>query len=145
MPRVSKVSKAVGAMRALAGVVKHFEQGQRYPLGGETYTRDEIVAVFQAQLDAIKQVDATRAAATAAVANERAAAARAHELTHYLKMAVEGRFGPSANAWADFGWEAPKKRGPKTLQGKVEGAHKARATRVARHTMGKRQRRKIKG
>jgi hypothetical protein len=145
MPRVSKVRKVVGAMGVLSGVAKHLEQGPKYPLGGKAYTKDEIVAVFQAHLDAIKQVAATRAAAAAAVVKERAAAARAHEVALLLKTVVHGLFGRSAKHWVDFGWELPKKPGPKTVQSKVEGASKGRATRAARHTMGKRQRKKIKG
>jgi hypothetical protein len=45
----------------------------------------------------------------------------------------------------DFGWTMPKKPGPKTVQAKLEGARKGQETRKARHTMGKRQRKAIRG
>jgi hypothetical protein len=146
MPRLAKVTKRSRAFRIMAGLAKHFPVGAGpHRLGGVPYDPEQLAAVFQAQIDAVAAVDAARAALTDAVARERAAARRATELTRDLKMVVRSRFGFSAARWAEFGWELPKKPGPKTVKAKLQGADKARATRKARGTMGKRQRKKVRG
>ena len=59
-------------------------------------------------------------------------------------VAVRAQRGPSATALEDFGLEAAKKTGPKTVHAKVVAAVKGKATRAKRGTMGKRQRKKVK-
>jgi hypothetical protein len=145
MPREAKATKRRGARNVLAGLAKHFE-GQTLKLGGPTFSPEQLRAVFQGQLDAIAAVDTARAGLSVAVANERKAAKEAHWFARRLKMYVLALFGSSAaEELASFGWQAPKKPGPKTVMAKLEGAVKARSTRVARRTMGKRQRKKIRG
>jgi hypothetical protein len=144
MPKVSKLTKRSRATGIIAGVRKHFG-GASYDLGGRTYTPKQLVAEFQSQIDAIDEVDATRSTLAAAIAKERALARRIAALGRYLKMAVDATFGPSPEVFADFGWDVPKRPGPKTVQAKLEGARKARETRKARGTMGKRQRKKVRG
>ena len=144
MPRVSKLTKRARATGIIAGLVKHF-LGASYSLGGKEYTRRQLVAEFQSHLDAIDEVDATRAALAAAVAKERKLARQVAALARYVKMSAESRFGLTPTICADFGWEVPKPPGPKTVKAKLEGAKKARETRKARGTMGKRQRKKIRG
>jgi hypothetical protein len=97
----------------------------------KAFTPRQLVAAFQSHVDAIDEVDATRAALAAAVARERELARRMTELTRYVKMAVEARFGLSHKIYADFGWEVPKRPGPKTVEAKLEGRRK-RATRERR-------------
>jgi hypothetical protein len=143
MPKVSKVTKRSRATSIIAGVIKHFSAAS-YTLGGKAFTPKQLVAAFQSHVDAIDEVDATRAALAAAVARERELARRMTALTRYMKMAVEARFGLLHKIYADFGWEVPKRPGPKTVEAKLEGATKARDTRKARGTMGKRQRKKIR-
>jgi hypothetical protein len=145
MPRISKVVKSVRATRIIGGLTKHFAKRGTFAVGGNTYTLEELVGIFQSQIDAIDEVDASHAAMVAAVARERAVTLRVRELTRQLKHAVTAELGFTADGWDDFGWEVPKKPGPKTVEAKLEGARKAQATRKVRHTMGKRQRKKVRG
>jgi hypothetical protein len=57
-----------------------------------------------------------------------------------------GQYGANANAVLnDFGMEAPKPKGPKTVATKAVAAQKRDATRAVRHTMGKVQKKSVKG
>jgi len=145
VPKISKTVKRVRAEGVLQGLAKHFARRSSYELGGKVYTREALAGVFQAHAEAVREVDAAHAAVAAAVARERELAKKVAYLTRMLKLAVDAEFGMAPRVWAEFGWEVPKKPGPKTVKAKLEGAEKARATRVARHTMGKRQKRKIRG
>jgi hypothetical protein len=145
VPKISKVVKRAQAAGIISGLTKHFGGRDSQVLGGKKFTSRELVGIFQSHIDAIDDVDHTRAAASAAVARERAVAARVRDLTQRLKILVGLEFGLSPEHWADFGWEIPKLPGPKTAAAKVEGARKSRETRAARHTKGKRQKKKIRG
>jgi hypothetical protein len=64
-----------------------------------------------------------------------------------LTTYILGSYGASAlQMLQDFGFTPPKPRGGrKTASSKAQAVVQAKATRVARHTMGKRQKSKIKG
>lgn len=144
MPRKSKSQDRIAVTRLLQGIAKHFTDGLPVVLGGKSYTPAELAAVFQAHLDAIDAVTTARAQLATAILRRRGAARRAGEATRLLKLRVAGTDGFSATVWADFGWQVPKKPGPKTVMAKVVGAAKARATREARGTLGKRARKKVR-
>jgi len=144
MPRVSKLTKRARATGIIAGIVKHFVEASHF-LGGKEYSRRELVAEFQSHIAAIDEVDAKRAALAAAVEKERKLGRQTAALARYVKMMASSRFGLTPTICADFGWEVPKLPGPKTVKAKLEGAARARETRKARGTMGKRQRKKIRG
>lgn len=145
MPKLGKVTKRARATDVIEGLLERFTDGRTYFVGGKEYTRGELVAAFQSLVDAIDEVDATRAAAADAVARERAVARRVAELTRQLKTTVSYELGITHEHFAAFGWPMPKTPGPKTVKAKLEGAAKGRETRKARGTMGKRQRRKMRG
>jgi hypothetical protein len=145
MPRVSKITQHTRAMKLLAGIAKHFPATGRFRIAGASYTRAQLAAVFQEQLDAMTAVGAAHALLTAAVMRERAATKRAHAAAKNLRLWAEGHFGSSALAITDFGWSIPRKTGPKTVEAKLAVARKGAATRAARKTLGKRQRQKIRG
>jgi hypothetical protein len=149
MPRVAKVIKRARASSILAGLKKRYEPDDVLNVGGKKCTRRELVDLYQAHLDALRAVDETAAAASAAVAKERAIARDLGPVTFFLKVWVESTLGRSPVILGDFGWEVPKKPGPKTVAAKARGAEKLRETRRLRGTMGKRQRklaaRKLRG
>jgi len=64
-----------------------------------------------------------------------------------LRTYILGSYGTAAlQMLQDFGFTPPKPRGgKKTASTKAQAVVQAKATRVARHTMGKRQKAKIKG
>jgi hypothetical protein len=133
-------------MRITEGLTRRFSAlGKPLLLDGEAFTVAQLAALFRDHDDAIAAVDRARAGLAAAVERERVAALRAVHLTRALKTVVHAHFGDSPEAWADFGWEVPRKPGPRTPEAKARGAAKGRETRRARGTMGKKQRKKIRG
>ncbi len=142
MPKRSKLQRSDAAGRVLAGLAKRLADRDSFVLRGVSWTPAAVAALFQGQLDAIRAVDQARAVLATAVANERKVSKQARELEVQLKAFVSVLFGDSAALYGDFGWSLPKKPGPKTPMAKLTGAVKARATRLARGTMGKRQRKK---
>jgi hypothetical protein len=149
MPRVAKVIKRARASGIIDGVKKRFAPGATLRLGNEVYTRAQIIAMYQAHLDALRAVDEAAAAASAAVAKEHAIARDIDRFTLSFRLWVESSFGESHEVLGDFGWEQHKKPGPKTAAAKARGAERLRETRRQRGTMGKRQRkaalRKLRG
>jgi hypothetical protein len=93
---------------------------------------------------ALNASGAARAAWLMCAREEKELDNKLHGVLLEVKGGVISQFGDSAEL-NDFGVSYPKKRGPKTIRAKALGAEKGRATRAARHTMGKRQRAKIKG
>lgn len=144
MPKLGTVTKRARATGIICGVTKHFVRGKRYLIGGRQYTREELIQIFQSHIDAIDDVGAAHAAVKVAVAKERQIARRAHALMLNLKGVVEHVLGPTHDIYAAFGWTMPNKPGPKTVKAKLQGAEKARETRKARHTLGRRQRKRVR-
>ena len=132
MTRIPKMDRVLQARKAIEGISRRFTGRRTYAVAGTNYTPAKLVAVLQAQIDAAEKVDAARAAFRAAVRTEHAAAEQAKALIKVLKARLYAEAGLDARAWADFGWEPPKKRGPKTARGKAEGAKKGAATRARR-------------
>jgi hypothetical protein len=96
-------------------------------------------------LDSIKETSARRAAWSQQVAIQRSLERSTRDFVRYLEIAVRAAFGDNARKLADFGLERAKKPGPRSAMVKALAAEQAKATRLARGTLGRRQRLKIKG
>ncbi|MGH7271339.1 MAG: hypothetical protein ACREJ3_13000 [Polyangiaceae bacterium] len=128
----------------LSGIDKHIPAS--ITLGGTAYTLSTLKAVFQAQSAAIDAADAQHKAWADAVAAAKAEGKKANATYASLRSYVIGQYGKTANAILnDFGMSIPKPVGVKTVQAKSTAAAKRAATRVARHTMGKKQRKSVTG
>jgi hypothetical protein len=132
MPRKSKLTKREGARKVIAGLATHFPAGRAIVLERKRYTRAQLTGLFQAHIDALDEIDAAHATFAAAVRRERAVARATHRLTMILQRFVGAAFGTNAAVLGDFGWEVPKKPGPKTTGAKLAGVTAGRATRKAR-------------
>jgi hypothetical protein len=114
------------------------------PIDGTPYKASEVIAIFQASLDTRATLLALRAQTRAALLTHRAAEERRAAIEDGLKAWVSGRFGANSKEAHEFGY-APRKASEKTVETKYHAAELAKKTREARHTMGKRQKRDIKG
>jgi hypothetical protein len=130
--------------KTIDGLKKHEGTLSSLILGGTAYSTADLVAALQSRLDAANAVDTAYAAWRAAVRADYEARARTKDLLSDLRQTLLAAFRGSIETLADFGLVGRKPRviAPETL---VVAAQKARATRAARHTMGKRQREAIKG
>jgi hypothetical protein len=137
-------SRAVNHTRVLAliaGVQKHFGTTPVL-VDGTTYAPADIVTKLQGRANADDAVVATKAVWEAAVKED-----EDPEVTAFItKLAQTVRFmyAGSPAIMADFGVAPPKPRVVST-QTKVLAAAKAKATRAARHTMGSKQKKTVKG
>jgi hypothetical protein len=128
----------------IVGIQKHLQTPSSLPLAGSTYTPADLVKVVQSQIDQAGVVANAAAAWHAAVATQKALNAKLSPILRGLRQYVLNVYGPESPVLADFGFTPPKKRvvSPQT---KVAAATKAKATRKARSTMGKVQKKGVKG
>jgi hypothetical protein len=131
----------------ISGVQKHFPKAQ-VVLARQTFnTVDDLVRFIQADIDITDATDKARADWRAGVQKERDSHQKLAPLLRSLKAYVTAQFGDTQDAsstLADFGY-APRKVAERPVAAKSEAAAKVRATRTARHTMGKNQKKAVKG
>lgn len=143
----NKRTKADGVTRAtqlIAGVHKHLANQTQIRFAGGTFTPDQITTKLQSVVNLRADVDAAKAATKAKVAAERADTPSLRTFTGALVAFVKATFGDSPEVLADFGITL-KARAPQTAQAKTAAAAKRAATRAARHTMGSKQKKSVKG
>jgi hypothetical protein len=135
------------SQKNIAGVDKYLASTATILLAGATTTPASLKAVFQDDIDQTNALDATEAQAKQQRAKQKAARAKAIATRKNLKAFVLANYGTAAlQMLGDFGFTAPKsKAGTKTVATKAKAVAAAKATRTARHTMGKKQKAVIKG
>jgi hypothetical protein len=127
-----------------AGIDKHFLSP--VIIGGISYTPPALKDVFAAQTAALDASDALHTQWMDQVQVAQATTAKANTIYNLVRSYLIGQYGTGANAVLnDFGMTAPKTRGVTTVAVKAEAIVKAKATRVARRTMGKVQRKAVTG
>jgi hypothetical protein len=126
------------------GIQKHLQGVTSLQLAGSSYGPADLVKRVQSRASQAAAVTAANATWHAAVAAEK-------ELNHELAPVIRGlrqyvfnAFGTASTVPADFGFTATARK-PLTPEEKVARAAKAKATRAARHTMGKVQKKKVTG
>jgi hypothetical protein len=127
----------------IAGVEKHFDGP--ILLDGERYTPDELKAMLVERAELSEAVVAAKAAWQEAVRRERENAERTKRVHAALRKALHVMFGKADDRLNDFGMKPHKERRALSSEEKLVVVAKILATRAARHTMGRRQRDKIKG
>ena len=115
-----------------------------FVVGGATVPTKDIVTTLQARLDTAKATESARATWRTAVQADRDERAKTKTLVSVIKQTLLQFFAGKTDTLATFGLTPRKPRAVKPA-GKVVAAAKAKATRAARHTMGKNQKAKIVG
>jgi hypothetical protein len=128
----------------IQGIEKHLSGESEIALAGETYTPKRLIMLIQSQTDSIADVAATKAAHVDAVKSNRAVSAKVTKTVRGLRNYVLNKFGEQSGPLADFGF-APPKAATRTSEEKALAAKKGKATRDARGTKGKQQKKGIKG
>jgi hypothetical protein len=145
MPRKSKVQKREKHRRLVQGVKKHWMNQGNFEIAGVKYTPSDLVDGLESL---IRQHDRTARAYSAwreEVKRERRLEKDLGPLVRGVQNQVLSYYGVEATKkLGDFGMKYTK-RGPKTLASKRQMVAEARATRAERHTMGSRQRKRVKG
>ena len=132
------------AEQLIAGTNKHLANMTQVLLAGGSFTPAQIVEKLQALVNLRHDVDATKASTKAKLAVEKAEMPALRTVMGALVTFIKAAFGNQPDVLADFGIH-PKTRAPQTAEAKTAAAQKRKATRVARHTMGTKQKSAIKG
>lgn len=132
-------------LRALvAGTQKHFPNAS-LTFGGATHTAAELVQLFQSLDDSTTVMDAAKAKWQDTLKAQRDVRANVRPAMQAYATHLVSLFGSAVEPLADFGLTPRKAPALRTAEQKANAAAKRKATREARHTMGKRQKAGIKG
>jgi hypothetical protein len=131
-------------LKLISGLKKHEQTLPLLVIAGQSYKTDDLVTVLQARYDAANAALQTKAVWQNAVKADHDERAKTGEFVSGLRQSLLVAFAGSIDSLADLGL-VPRKKPTLTPDQKVAAAQKSRATRAARHTMGKNQKAQIKG
>ena len=137
-------AKIAADQKLIDGVHKFFGQFASLPVGSTTVTPADIVKVLQDRVDAGQTVLTAEAARTTAVKADRDKRAQTAAFVQSLRRMVQGMLSQSPDTLATFGLKVLK-TAKKTVDVKATSLAKSKATRKARGTMGKKQKKAVKG
>jgi hypothetical protein len=140
----SKGQVAALAKQMIAGADKHLAKTTQVALVGSSFTPDQITSKLQTLVNLRSDVNTARAATMAKLAVETDQAPALRTFMSAFVSYVKAAYGTSPDVLADFGI-SPKARTPLTVEAKAAAAAKRAATRAARHTMGTKQKKGVKG
>ncbi len=144
---MTKTTRQSRLRKILFGLGKRFPNLTTVMLGGVSYPMADLKSLIQGDLDVMTATAQAKADYRAQVQVERNTHAKVNPVLRLLRNFVIAYFGDTQDASAaldDFGY-SPRRSSKKTLEVKVEAVGKSKATRVARHTLGKKQKAKVKG
>ena len=133
------------AKQLVAGTTKHFSNVSSLAFGNGSLTPAQVEAFLQTLIDLRTAVEGAQAVAKAKIVAEAAQAPSLRSQMAAYVAFVQAPFGASPAALADFGLKPRKTRTPLTIDQMAAAAAKRTATRAARHTMGSKQRKDVKG
>ena len=142
--REKKVAVLGRDAKVADGIQKHLQGVSSLPLAGSTYGPADLVKLIESRASQVAAVDAANATWHAAVGAEKELNTKLSAVIAGLRQYVLNAFGPTSPVLADFGFTATVRK-PLTPEQNVARAAKAKATREARHTMGKVQKKKVTG
>ncbi len=146
MSKVTKTDQVSRAKQLILGTGKHYPNGaETLQVGGATFTATALTKLMQDFVDGRAAVEGAKAALKTKIDAERTQAPSQLAVIAAFERLIRGLFGTSADVLADFGLAPPKARAPLTAEQKAVAAAKRDATRKARGTMGKVQKKKVKG
>lgn len=131
-------------LKLIGGLEKHTQDLASLIIGGTTYKNADLQTALQARLNAMAPVEVAKAQWQAAVQADYAERAKTKALLAGLRQALLVVYAGSTDKLADFGLVG-RKPANVTPTARVAAAQKAKATRAARHTLGKNQKAGIKG
>ena len=140
----TKAAALAHVQALIAGTTKHFPTGS-FTIGNTTYTSASLIPVLQGLANAMLARNAAETGAKDALKAEQATQTQAGPIVRAYERLVLAAFANATQTLADFGLTPPKARTPLTAQQLAARAAKAKATRVARGTTGKKKKLAVKG
>jgi hypothetical protein len=144
MANINRATTQARDAQVIAGIEKHLPNTPSLPLVGSSYTPANLVKLFQGRIDSANTTAAAKANWHSTVVTGKAGSTKLTPILRALRQYVMNVFGETSPVLSDFGFSPPK-RATRTPEQKAASAAKAKATRQARHTMGKKQKKNVKG
>ena len=143
-PKQNRNAESTADQNLADGLSKHAATIMSIMVGGASVATTDIVTALQARIATAKAATLARATWQAAVQADRDERAKTKTLVSVTKQTLLGSFAGQVDTLADFGL-TPRKPRVVSPESRVAAAAKAKATRAARHTLGKKQKAGIKG
>ena len=140
----TKLSVETRDQTLVAGVLANLPDIQTFVLPSGTYSQDELVGAIRDRIAASEATKSSKNTFHASVQNERQAEAAFRPIRKGMQQYVASRYGADSVKMAEFGF-TPVKARKTDVRTKVGALDKAAATRLARHTMGKKEKLAIHG
>ncbi|MGH7440790.1 MAG: hypothetical protein ACRENE_34300 [Polyangiaceae bacterium] len=141
---INKPTRSDRSRKMIAGVQKHLGSLSAIVVRGVSYTPAAVVKAMQGSIDAADTTATAAAAFHKATAAERETSSATDGLYRGMRAYLVNLYALQPDVLADFGIELANRQAPDAST--VANAVAKRAdTRVARHTMGKRQKQKVTG
>jgi predicted RNA-binding Zn ribbon-like protein len=142
--RSTKVDLEAQFQAVIAGLLAYYQPADPFLMADGTYTRDQLIARFQAFVSAVEQTKGDYQIWRTDVASEQALLTQVRPLRAGVRGIVQARFGKQGPQVLQFGF-TPVKTAVRTAASKALAAQKAAATRKARGTVGKKAKSDIHG
>ena len=142
--RSTKVDVEAQFQAVIAGLLAYYQPTDPFLMSDGTYTRDQLIARFQAFVSAVEQTKSGYQTWRTDVAGEQALLTQVMPLRAGVRGIVQARFGKQGPQVLQFGF-TPAKTPVRTAASKALAAEKAVATRKARGTVGKTAKSEIHG
>ena len=127
------------------GIAQVLTSGKTISFEGTSYDQASFEQFVDAVLAPFSNVRRLKALIEEGMVERRAKKSEAERIVNVIKHAAGGTFGEKSVEFAAFGFAPKKKAVPLTPEQKQHKLEQLRATRLARHTMGKRQKQAVKG
>jgi hypothetical protein len=128
----------------LAALEKHLAAKAQIAINGVHHPVSALIAIFKSCLDTRAALLAARGVEKKALSERQSAEKARLAIENGLKAWVIAQFGATSPVAHEFGY-GPKKARVLDVKTKARAVALAQATREARHTLGKKQKKKIKG
>ena len=133
-----------GVQALIAGTQKHFPSGQ-FTLGNTAYTTASLVELLTELAGAYAAMSAARLNARDALTALRTEEAKVDPVIRDYVTFLRATFRNATAQLGDFGLQAPKAPTPLSAEKRLAATAKAKATRIARGTVGKKHKSTIHG
>jgi hypothetical protein len=144
MSKTSRLVVDTADQKMVVGILQFLSNLPTMTVGSQTMAPADFVKVLQDRLANSQAVQMATAARSAAVKVDRDKRTQTAPLMRALRRVVQGMYSESPDVLAVFGVQ-PVKIGTQTVATKATALEKTLATRKARHTMGKKQKKDIHG
>jgi hypothetical protein len=140
----TKVALQVSYQALITGLQALYQPSDVFLLRDGSYTRDELIAELTGMVTAAEATKTANQTWRITVQAERAVEVKMRPLRDGIHAILQARFGKDSTQLTQFGF-VPSKATKKAAVTKAAAVQKGKATRTARNTMGKVQKKSVKG